>query len=454
MITTMWPGQLILRDAATSPKLSGYSVTMRPIFPRLLILLALSLPVSANAQVFKKGVPSRSRVDPSRLEPPKPVATPMETPRGPIRDLVNEPWLSPTGERLVAIVEDRMLTKPELEARVSLLLGEVPTPTTADAKLQLEDEKIVLSRKIMEDWVANAALSIEANRRGHKPDEAEVDEALSKLAQESEIAADKVESRIKFIGIPQEQLRAEIRDGLAIEDFILSIVRSNNRDYFQKVFEQDPSAFLLPPRAQVFRVFRFLPPGITSSQKEKMLGDLESLRKELKRRKPDFAALEAKSNAEIQLVIGNMGWVSAGSTVSDSMGKLYSTIFSLDVGETSEVFYAGNGYHIVHILEREEGSQPTLDAAMPQIENYLFEKIKRATFEAIKPHYKIQMNSGGLSKWREARPGESGPKRASSSSSRMSPPPPSSSPSRIESQLKPAAPAEPSIDLDAIPLPN
>lgn len=429
---------------------------MRTIFPRqfFLIVLALSLSFPISAQVFKKGVPSRSRVDPSRLEPPKPAAEPMPAPRGPIRDLVNEPWLSPTGERLVAIVEDRMLSKPELESRVALLLGEVPTPTTADAKIQLEDEKIILSRKIMEDWVANAAISIEAERRGFKADDAEVDEALAKMAAESDIAAEKVESHIKFIGVPQEQLRQEIRDGLAIEKFILSIVRSNDRAYFQKVFEQDPSAFLLPPRVHTFHIFRFLPPGLTASQKEKLIGDLESLRKELKRRKPDFKALEAKSDPSIQLVIGDMGWVSAGSSLSDSMGKLYESIFSLDVGETSEVFYAGNGYHIVHVLDREEGSNPTLDDAMPQIENYLFEKIKRATYEAIKPHYKIQMNSGGLSKWREARPGESGPKSTSRAASRLAPPPPSSTPSSIQNQLKPVAPAEPSIDLDSIPPPN
>ena len=89
--------------------------------------------------------------------------------------------------------------------------------------------------------------------------------------------------------------------------------------------------------------------------------------------------------------------------VAREVEPVYAEIFRLEPGETSEVFRAGLGVHLVRVLEREEGSKFTLEDAMPQIENYLFEKTKRAAAVALQPAYEINMNSGGLNRWREAR---------------------------------------------------
>ncbi|MBI3735698.1 peptidylprolyl isomerase [Candidatus Sumerlaeota bacterium] len=328
-----------------------------------------------------------------------------EIPNRPLKDLVGEPWLGPSGQRLVAVVEDQYLTKPELDARVALLLKASGGGTTGNAR-DLEEEKITLAQKIMDDWVMLTTLSLAARKQGFTVSDAEVDQQLEKLATEESTNLQKVNSRISAIGIPQDQLRDEVRKGLEIEKLILATVRGYDKSVFKQIYETEPTAFLVPPQAHVFHVFKAMDSSMTTKQRQKILDELEALRKELKKRNPDYDALTKKSDKDSMLSIGDMGWVSAGMEIDPKMDRLYNKIFGLEPGQTSDVFTAGLGAHVVRVLERKDGSKFTLKDAMPQIENYLFEKTRRATFEAIKPKYKIHMNSGGLSRWREARPGE------------------------------------------------
>jgi len=59
------------------------------------------------------------------------------------------PWLSPGGERLVAVVDDRMLTKQQMEERVNLLLKN--TKPYDDPQME-EDRKILYESQVVEDW--------------------------------------------------------------------------------------------------------------------------------------------------------------------------------------------------------------------------------------------------------------------------------------------------------------
>ncbi len=309
------------------------------------------------------------------------------------------------------------MTLPQLEARIALLTrtGGKRDPSSG---IDPAEERYQLAQKIVTDWVENATLALEAQQQGYKVTEEEIDAALAKISQESSTDMQEVSAHIGMIGIPQGQLREELRDGLLIEKFILDVVRSYDKSIYKKIFETEPMEFLVPPKAKVFHAFHALDRSMTSKQREKILDKLEDIRKEMKKKNPDYAALEKLSNPAEMLAVADMGWVSADGDTAHGMDKLLSVIFSLEPGQTSEVFTAGLGAHVVRVLEREEGSKFSFEGAMPQIENYLFEKTKHASYEALKTKYKIQMNTGGLTRWREAKPGEKRVIRTASASQR------------------------------------
>ncbi len=378
-----------------------------------------------------------------------------ETPNRPLKDMVSEPWLSPKGERLVAVVEDRYLTKGDLDLRLKLV-GEDIRPDAArdvDTKRKLEQQKVDVSQTIVSEWVMNAVLALEALRNKYAVSDVEVDAALAKLSENPSDKTKKEEAstHVKLVGVPQDQMRAEIRDGLLIEKFIMDVVKSYDRSYYQKIYDAQPAMFLIPPRVHVFDVFRGLDASMTAKQQKDIRKDLEEIRKELKKPKPDYAMLTQKSDTNLQLSIGDMGWVAADTDLPPALHKV---IFSLDPGQTSDIFLAGLGAHVIRVIEREEGSKFTLEAAMPQLQNYLFNKTKPAIYEGVRGRYKIHMNSGGLNKWRDATPDDA--KRIAQKPAKSAEPPPKpqplsgKSPVAEEQEKKKTSEPPPTIDLNVL----
>lgn len=395
-----------------------------------------------------------------------------ELARRPRRDVVGEPWLGPDGSRLVAVVGDRFLTKPDLDQRVRIALQGAPPITALDPREKaemLEARHVETAATIMEEWVETTALSLEAERQGHKVTREEIEKTLADLGQEATAGGQGDASRrAVMLGISEAVLRQEIRDGLLVEKFVLDVVRQYDRSVYRQVFDAEPANFLIPPRVRAFHVFRQFDGSMTTKQRKEIQSDLEKIRKELTRKSPDYQKLVGMSDPGDGIAVGDMGWVQADTPI---LPELHRALFGLSPGEVSPVFKEGTGLHIVKVLEREEGSGTDFEAAIPQIENYLFGRTKGPLFEAIKGRYTIRMNSGGLTRWREvagsggASPGAEGPAGASSgtpssagggpaSATPMAPAEPRRTPSSKppEAVKSPAGPA-PTVNLDLLDTP-
>lgn len=360
----------------------------------------------------------RERAMQNRYKEPEP-----ESDR-PVRDMVSEPWLSPGGERLVAVVEDRFLTRNELDLRVRLLLQNAPLieETDPDRLAELEeDRRVGIAQKLLSDWVQTTALSIMAERSGFVVKEEEVEDALSELAHKSDSSRRGVRRQIKLVGVPEEKLHEEVRDSLLVERFIMKTVRDIPQRVYRTLYEERPGLFLIPPRHKVFHAYANLDMAMSARERKDISDRMKDIRKALSKRNPDYKALIALSDENMGLAVGEMGWIGADTPLA---GDIKSQIFSLEPGGTSEVFQATRGLHVVRVLEREEGSDFTFDAAIPQIENYLFEKSKDAIYGVVKSSMEIKLNSGGLNRWREADPGEEDDGPSYEVASAPPPPPP------------------------------
>lgn len=321
---------------------------------------------------------------------------------------VSVPWTNDQGEQLAAISGDRKMTIGELRSRVALVEQGFPPiqhPSAIERRTLEEERRVQIGEKILEAWVETATLAQEAELRGYKVTEQEIQESIAQLMQPAPgggpqtIPVNPSPAR-QAIGIPQDQLRAETRDSILIEKFINDVMKAwYDQAFYERLYKQEPSAFLIPPRVRAFHIFRMLPPGISERDQKHIRKELEGLRKELRKKNPDYSELERMSNASVMLSAGDMGWITADAVIHPAM---HNALFGLEPGETSEIFetseqaFSTRGLHVVRVVERDEGSQRTLEAAMPQLKNYTFGKTKHLVFEQISPAYDASFATGGL----------------------------------------------------------
>lgn len=314
---------------------------------------------------------------------------------------ISEPWLSPDGKRLAAIVENRSLTVADLRTRLRLRLRNarpVRHPDLEKQRAYEEERQLSHTYDILEEWVGSNALAFEAARRGYQVSEEEIREALRKLSEGAQGQAEEGQSSMRTYGIPEATIRAEIRDGLLIEKLVIDEMRARISEHvYRDLYETSPGRFHIPPRVRPFHVVYPLPLSMSKSDKKQAKKQMERLRKKLSKKKPDYEEVTTKPG-EQPWMAGETGWVSASAQLSPA---LQAAFFAQPPGSTTKVFQDGQALHIVRILEREEGSENTYEAAVPQIENYLFENIKVMLLDALQSTLTIRKNAGGLSRWRE-----------------------------------------------------
>ena len=329
----------------------------------------------------------------------------------PDRELVDVepvPWVNAAGERLVAVVESRTLTRSQLDFRVRLFLRAEPRLEDPEKR---EDRRILTESRILNDWVKTTALAVCAEDLGFTATDEEVKRVFSELSKGSDESWDETEEVKRLIGIPERELRQEALDAILVD----KLLRSESEARFgerkaRRIFQRDPELFLQPTRVRAWHIFHA---QVSRPIKKRTWYfkevsaieiELKKLRKRLKRAKNEQDVLQIKKELERrpEIALSEMVWVSEEGRLAT---KLKDALFSLEPGKTSKVITVQRvggklDYHIFRVIERKEGDQPTFEQAKPQIENLFMNKIRDPFYEAIKSKYRIYQAASGLNKWR------------------------------------------------------
>lgn len=315
-----------------------------------------------------------------------------------------EPILSPDGKPIAAMVDSEYMTLEELNARIRAAMRgmkplEHPDPDTQ--RRMNEDRVLSIANSLIKDWVINTMLALQGRGLGYKVTEAEVDAALEQLQDsQDELVEDAIESPTTMIGIRESEFRGEIRDALIIEKYINALVDVSFKDEdYQRIYQINPASFRIPDRVRAFHVFQPMPVKRDVNAIRDVQKNVERLRKQLRRADQAEMAKMAKESSSQTWSAGDMGWVTSDARTLQP--ALMQALLTTAVGDTSPVVQSREGFHVVRVLEREDGSAPGLEASKPQIRNYLFAKTKYATYESLKSLYDIRYNTGGLKHFRE-----------------------------------------------------
>jgi peptidyl-prolyl cis-trans isomerase SurA len=248
-------------------------------------------------------------------------------------------------DRIVAIVNDEVITANELKSRAAL------------AEAQLKRQKIqpprreVLERQVLERMIVDRAQLQLARETGVRVDDGTVNAAIARVAESNGLTVPVLRERLEADGVSFSQFREDIR-----QDIILNRLREREVDSRVQISDSELDNFIaeqagIAADAQEVNLGQILlrvPEGSDSTRIESVRKQADELVAQLKGG-ADFARLAASSsNAPEALQGGELGW----RNVERLPTLFIDAIKELKTGDISGIVRSPNGFHILKVLGR------------------------------------------------------------------------------------------------------
>ncbi|VVE19346.1 Chaperone SurA [Pandoraea communis] len=265
-------------------------------------------------------------------------------------------------DSIVAVVNDSVITRKELDTRIEeakhqLTLAKRPIP---DADM--------LQRQVLEQMIITQVQLQRAKDDGIVVKDADVEQALQRIAADNRLSVDQYKARLLQAGVPWDAFRKEVR-----EQIILARLRDREVDSQVQVSDSEINTFLAAqrgaaatPSAPEYRLSEILvklPDGATPDQVSAAQKKADEVLDKAKAG-GDFAALAKQySDASDAANGGDMGF-----RIPERIPDLYlNQIQTLQPGTVvPQVLRSNNGFHVIKLVEtRKQGGDQGM--TVPQI---------------------------------------------------------------------------------------
>jgi peptidyl-prolyl cis-trans isomerase SurA len=248
-------------------------------------------------------------------------------------------------DRIVAVVNDEVITQNDLADRVNLVMRQIQRQ---GGQLPSAD---VLTRQILERMVNDLVQVQLAKETGIKVDDATLDRTIERIAQENNLAVPAFRAALERDGIRFPRFREDIRS-----EILLARLREREIDNGIIVTDAEVETELAREAREasgdseynLAHVLVVVAPQSNSQQIEQRRRRALAALSEL-RRGTNFAQVAATySDAPDALQGGNLGWRATGRLPQAFLGA----ITRLQPGEVSDIIRSPNGFHIVKLLDK------------------------------------------------------------------------------------------------------
>lgn len=251
-------------------------------------------------------------------------------------------------DRIVAIVDEDVVLESEFNERKQAILARL------QGQYQNLPPENVLNKQILEQLIIERIELGLAKRYEIEPTEAELDQAIARIAQNNRITPAQLEESLSQQGMTMAGLRQQIRRDLTINQLQQAVVNSRI-----KITDQDIDNFLAStdgkfatsPDFRVGHILIALPSSAGPSEIEELEQKAQSIYKQIKEG-ADFSQMAiAHSQDQAALNGGDLGWRKLAQ-----LPELFAQrLVDLPVGEVSEPFRSDAGFHMLKNLEQRGG---------------------------------------------------------------------------------------------------
>jgi peptidyl-prolyl cis-trans isomerase SurA len=248
-------------------------------------------------------------------------------------------------DRIVAVVNDQVITQNDLSERVGLVVRQLQRQ---GGQLPSSD---VLSRQILERMI-NDLLQVQlAKETGIKIDDPTLDRTIERIAQENSLSMTDFRTALERDGVKYPRFREDIRNEILLtrlrereveRDIVVTdaeveteLAREAREATSDSEFRLSHVLVLVPAQASAEQI---------EARRRRAMLALSELR-----RGANFAQVAATySDAPDATQGGNLGWRTSARLPS----LFLETLEKLQLGEVSDIMRSPNGFHIVKLLEK------------------------------------------------------------------------------------------------------
>ncbi len=251
-------------------------------------------------------------------------------------------------DRIVAVVNNEVITRYELDARITDSIQELnrrgtPAPPRAE-----------LERQVLERMITERVQLQFAKETQLKVDDLELDRTVSRIAEANKMTLPEFRKVFERDGIPFSRFREDLRNEVLVQrlrerevDNRISVAESEIDTYLA---EQDQTK-QISGELHLMHILVRVPDQASPDQLERQRTRADEVVKRLQGG-ADFAGLAAAySDAPDGLQGGDMGWRSG-----DHLPDIFvAAAAKMQPGDVSPVLRSPAGFHVLKLLERRSG---------------------------------------------------------------------------------------------------
>ena len=253
-------------------------------------------------------------------------------------------------DRIIAVVNDEVVTERELAARVDFALRQLAQQGTQPPARQ------ILEKQLLERTINDRVQMQYARDTGTRVDNAELDRAMVKIAEQNKMTVAELRTVLAKDNVPYDKFREDIRSEITLS-------RLREREVAQKIVvtESEIDNFiqtqLTQPGRDEFNVSHILIAVPEKASPEQLQARRERAEQALAQIKggTDFRQVAAAfSDGPEALQGGLIGW----RETSRLPALFLDAVRPLQAGQLTELLRSPNGFHILRLNERRGGAAP------------------------------------------------------------------------------------------------
>ena len=254
-------------------------------------------------------------------------------------------------DRIVAIVDQAVVTEQELESRIATVTAQFKKQGT-----ELPAEAI-LRKQILERLITDTLQLQYAAQTGLKVDDNQLDKTIGRIAEQNQLSLAEFTEALAKDGVSMTKFRADIRN-----EITLARLREREVDGRVNVSESEIDNFLTSQAAnnenqdeyEIAHLLIRTPEEGTTEDIQKAKSKVDSALTELKAG-VSFAKVSASfSDAPNALEGGSLGWKKA----SQMPALFLDALRAMQVGEVSAPLRSPNGFHVLKLNNKRGGNSP------------------------------------------------------------------------------------------------
>lgn len=290
-----------------------------------------------------------------------------------------------TVQRIVAVVNNEIITEQELRSRILLAIVISGLPDTTDTRQRIAPQ-------VLRSLIDERLQVQEAKRLKLDAADADIDKAFDNIAQRNNLTHDQLVQFLNSRGVSAQLVRDQLRAQI---DWI-RVVQREIRPKVVVTEDQVSLAMRAPNTAnEEVHLSEILLPVYEPSQLSTVMQDARQLTQEVRNGANFNAVARQFSAAQSKDDGGDLGWVPIASVLPD----LQPIIGRLQPGQVSDPVETPVGIHIFYVSERRAGGaqkgQTDRDAVRQQLSQTQLERLAERYLRDLRRNAFIDIRAAG-----------------------------------------------------------